>query len=125
MHDLRATLSRYAFCAPDALARAKGKRGIGARCVAELTDTFIFVFRHPGLAQIISIDGCNADRLESNDVTDNNALKQRPVVQSRVFMLDISRFTRCGDTRRSGWVSDPKSSPAVRQCDGIKMSRSL
>ena len=34
------------------------------RCIAELTDTFIFVLRHPGLAQIISIDGCNARRLE-------------------------------------------------------------
>ena len=58
----------------DALARAKGKRGIGARCVAELTDTFVFVFRHPGLAQIISIDGYNANRNRKNDLTDNNAL---------------------------------------------------
>ena len=73
-------------------------------CIAELTDTFIFVPRHPGLAQIISIDVCNANRLESNDLTDSNALKQRPVVQSLVFTLDLSGFTKCGDERRSGWA---------------------
>ena len=61
------------------------------------TDTFIFVPRHPGLAQIKSIDGYNANRLESNDLTDNNALKQRPVVQSLVLTLDLSGFTKCGD----------------------------
>ena len=55
MHDLRATLSRYVFCVPDALARAKGKRGKGARCVAELTDTFVFVFRHPDLLELFAL----------------------------------------------------------------------
>ena len=62
MHDLRATLSRYVFCVPDALARAKCKRGKGARCVAELTDTFVFVFRHPDLARVVRIDVGNGNQ---------------------------------------------------------------
>ena len=42
--------------------------------IAELTDTFVFVLRHPGLSQIISIDGYNANRNRKNGFTDNNAL---------------------------------------------------
>ena len=52
-------------------------------------------------------------------LTDNNALKQRPVVQSLVFTLDLSGFTKCGDERRSGWASDHTSRSAVLQCSRI------
>ena len=41
--------------------------------IAELTDTFVFVLRHPGLSQIISIDGYNANRNRKNDLTGTNA----------------------------------------------------
>ena len=52
---------RHVFCAPDALARAKGKRGKGTRCVAELTDTFFFVFRHRDLLESFRIDVRNGN----------------------------------------------------------------
>ena len=74
------------------------------------------VVLHAGVAQAVPIDVQNDLWLESNDLTESNALKQRPVVQSLVFTLDLSGFTKCGDERRSGWASDHTSSSAVRQC---------
>ena len=42
----------------------------------------------------------------SSEVTER--LPQRPWVQSRDFPVGMSRFSRCGDTRRSGYASDSR-----------------
>ena len=79
------------------------------------------VVLHAGVAQAVPIDVQNDLWLESNDLTEINALKQRPVAQSLVFMLDICRFTLCGGTTTSGMRATLASSSAVRQCSRVKI----
>ena len=83
------------------------------------------VVLHAGVAQAVPIDVQNDLWLESNDLTESNALKQRPVVQSLVFTLDICRFTLCGGTTTSGMRATLASSSAVRQCSRVKIRGSL
>ena len=92
-------------------------------CIAELTDTFVFVFSPSRSSRVVRIDVRNGNQALLHRVKWQNAFHNGRECSRVIWRLLFPAFQDAVLQWRSGWVSGTTSRSAARQCSRITIFR--